>query len=134
LGALGLRVSLTEIDFRVPTPATAQNLEAQKNAYQTLLGICLAEPNCKSFYVWGLNDGSSWIPNRYPGYGAPLLFDDSYKAKPAYDGLIAALKPTAIRTVRGAGFQLKRQEKWNSVFDVRGKRITKLDSNPILIH
>lgn len=94
LAALGLRISLTEIDFRIPTPPTQENLQKQRDAYEQLLGICLAQPACKNFFMWGLNDGSSWIPGQYPGQGAPLLFNDSYQAKPAYDGLVEVLQNT----------------------------------------
>ena len=103
LGDLGLRISLTEIDFRIPTPATAENLASQRAAYETLLGICLANPNCKNFFLWGLNDGSSWIPGQYPGKGAPLLFDDSFNPKPAYAGVQAGLKATPVRAYRTGG-------------------------------
>lgn len=100
LSDLGLRISLTEIDFRIPTPASAANLQAQRQAYEKLIGLCLANPACKTLVFWGLNDGQSWIPGQYPGQGAPLLFDDGFKAKPAYDGVAAQLKdaPTLLRS------------------------------------
>jgi len=103
LSDLGLRISLTEIDFRIPTPPTSSNLDKQREAYQTLLGLCLANPNCKNFFVWGLNDGSSWIPGQYPGQGAPLLFDDGFQAKSAVAGLISELQkpPTTLLSRRG---------------------------------
>lgn len=103
LSELGLRISLTEVDMRIPTPATAQNLEAQRQAYEKLIGLCLANPNCKTLFFWGLNDGQSWIPGQYPGQGAPLLFDDSFRAKPAYDGVAAQLKdaPVNLRLLPG---------------------------------
>jgi endo-1,4-beta-xylanase len=92
LSDLGLRISLTEADFRIPTPASAANLQAQRQAYEKLIGLCLANPACKTIVFWGLNDGQSWIPGNFPGQGAPLLFDDGFKAKPAYDGVAAQLK------------------------------------------
>jgi endo-1,4-beta-xylanase len=109
LSDLGLRISLTEVDFRIPTPASAANLQAQRLAYEKLIGLCLANPACKTIVFWGLNDGQSWIPGNYPGQGAPLLFDDAFKAKPAYDGVAAQLKdaPTFVRP-RGTGNGLGR--------------------------
>ncbi|WP_207958392.1 cellulose binding domain-containing protein, partial [Streptomyces sp. YIM 98790] len=35
-------------------------------------------------------DGDSWVPDVFNGYGAPLLFTDSYQKKPAYDAMLAA--------------------------------------------
>lgn len=107
LADLGLRISLTEIDFRIPTPATQTNLAAQRKAYEDLLSICLSNEQCKRFYMWGLNDGSSWIPGQYPGQGAPLLFDDSFNPKPAYTGLQAGLQVVSIRE---GGLGRKRQD------------------------
>lgn len=102
LSDLGLRISLTEVDIRIPTPASAANLQSQRLAYEKLIGLCLANPACKTIVFWGLNDGQSWIPGQYSGQGAPLLFDDAFKAKPAYDGVAAQLKdaPLLIRPAR----------------------------------
>jgi len=33
-------------------------------------------------------DRYSWIPGFFPGYGAALIFDENYQAKPAYDALL----------------------------------------------
>lgn len=124
LAELGLRISLTEIDFRVPTPPTSAHLAAQRDAYETLLGICLANPNCKNFFLWGLNDGSSWIPGQYAGQGAPLLFDDGFNPKPAYTGLQTVFKvPVALRASRNGGTILLSRERWNADFDLRGRAL-----------
>ncbi len=122
LGDLGLRISLTEIDFRVPTPPTAAHLASQRAAYETLLGICLANPNCKNFFVWGLNDGSSWIPGQYSGQGAPLLFDDSFNPKPAYYGLQTVMTPTAIQSLRRGKFA-QTGPAARQVYDVLGRNL-----------
>lgn len=124
LADLGLRISLTEIDFRLPTPPTSAHLAAQRDAYETLLGICLANPNCKNFFLWGLNDGSSWIPGQYAGQGAPLLFDDGFNPKPAYTGLQTAFQaPVAIRAIRNGRIPLLPGKPWNADFDLRGRAL-----------
>jgi len=124
LSDLGLRISLTEIDFRVPTPPTSAHLAAQREAYETLLGICLANPNCKNFFLWGLNDGSSWIPQQYPGQGAPLLFNDSFNTKPAYAGLQEVFQiPVALRASKSGASILHRTKPWNEVYDLRGRAL-----------
>jgi endo-1,4-beta-xylanase len=124
LADLGLRISLTEVDFRVPTPPTAAHLAAQRQAYETLLGICLANAACKSFILWGLNDGSSWIPGQYPGQGAPLLFDDGFNPKPAYAGLQAVLQtPLALRARRGPAARILARSRGRDGFDLRGRTL-----------
>ncbi len=103
VAALGLDISITELDIRMPLPADSAQLEQQREAYETILSMCLAQPRCKRFYVWGIRDGQSWINNRYPGWGAPLLFTGSgttYTPKPAYHGLIDVLETTPV-SLRG---------------------------------
>ncbi|MEO6097649.1 MAG: endo-1,4-beta-xylanase [Fibrobacteria bacterium] len=90
LASLGLRVSVTELDFRITLPADSAKLAKQKSNYETLLGICLANPNCKTFLTWGFSDAFSWVPAFFPGMGAALIFDAQYGMKPAYHGLQSA--------------------------------------------
>ncbi len=56
LAALGLKVAFTEVDFRVPLPATPEALQKQKEDYQGTLAVCLANSNCNTFIIWGLTD------------------------------------------------------------------------------
>lgn len=105
IAALGLDISLTEIDIRIELPADSVKLQEQREAYETVLSMCLAQPACKSFFIWGMRDGQSWINSRYEGFGAPLLFSGTgseYNPKPAYDGLIHVLQTTtAIKAEPG---------------------------------
>lgn len=104
IAALGLDISITELDIRFQNPSDSTKLAQQREAYETILSICLAQPRCKKFFVWGLRDGSSWINSRYPGYGSPLLFTGSgttYTPKPAYDGLVHILETTPVVSLRG---------------------------------
>jgi len=39
---------------------------------------------------WGFTDAHSWVDQAF-GPDDPLLFDDSYRAKPAYYGVLDAL-------------------------------------------
>jgi endo-1,4-beta-xylanase len=105
IAALNLDISITELDIRFQNPSDSTKLAAQRTAYETILGICLAQPRCKRFYVWGLRDGQSWVNSRFSGYGSPLLFTGSsttYTPKPAYYGLISVLQTTSIRKDPGA--------------------------------
>jgi endo-1,4-beta-xylanase len=91
--ALGLKIHITELDIRVRTPgATAAELAAQNQGFANVTSACLAVPACEAMVVWGLNDGESWVPGTFPGYGQALLFDDSYARKATYNAVSAALQ------------------------------------------
>ncbi|ABN53181.1 MAG TPA: endo-1,4-beta-xylanase Z [Hungateiclostridium thermocellum] len=89
---IGVIVSFTEIDIRIPqseNPATA--FQVQANNYKELMKICLANPNCNTFVMWGFTDKYTWIPGTFPGYGNPLIYDSNYNPKPAYNAIKEAL-------------------------------------------
>jgi endo-1,4-beta-xylanase len=43
--------------------------------------------------TWGVSDRYSWIrsPSQNKAYEQPLLFDESFRPKPAYDAVAGAL-------------------------------------------
>nr|WP_255672844.1 endo-1,4-beta-xylanase [Glycomyces amatae] len=88
---LGLKVRITELDIRIEMPATQQELEQQAQDFQRVTEICAGLADCSGVTVWGVRDGDSWVPGVFPGYGAPLLFNDSNQPKPAYYGALEGL-------------------------------------------
>jgi endo-1,4-beta-xylanase len=88
---LGLDVQVTELDIRMPIPASNANLQQQASDYTKVVQDCLAVSHCTYITVWDVYDGDSWIPSTFPGYGAALLFDTSYQPKPAYTAVLHAL-------------------------------------------
>ncbi len=82
--ALGLRIEITELDIRMPMPATAQDLAQQAVNYQTIVYACVQTVACDAVELAGVFDGDSWVPSTFPGYGAALLFDGSFHPKQAY--------------------------------------------------
>lgn len=102
LAALGLEVSLTELDV---ASCDARSLELrmddQRTRYYELVSACVGEPGCNAVTIWGLIDRYSWLNNNNQGLGGfgscggqaplPLLFDDAYEKKPAYAGVLEAL-------------------------------------------
>jgi endo-1,4-beta-xylanase len=92
LAALGLRLSVTELDVRVELPATAADLARQAETYRDVAAFCLAEPAFEALLMWGFTDKYSWIPSFFPGKGAALIFDERYRPKPAYFALRGALE------------------------------------------
>jgi endo-1,4-beta-xylanase len=89
LAGLGLLVHISEMDVKVNGVggSTAQRLEAQKTAYKSIVAVCLAEPRCEAVTFWGVSDAHTWISG-----DTPLLFDAQYAAKPAYVGVLDALR------------------------------------------
>ena len=94
---LGVDVLFTEVDVRVQVDGDGRPergntaLQAQAERYATLARACVAQPRCRGFTVWGLDDAHSWVPGAYPGAGAALPFDGDLRPKPAFAALRDAL-------------------------------------------
>jgi endo-1,4-beta-xylanase len=99
LAALGLQVHITEMDVRLLLDAngnaSAADLQTQAQVYQSILTVCLQQPNCTAFQVWGVSYNDSWIPSAFPGFGAALPFDFNYQPTPAFYSLLTAMQTTA---------------------------------------
>ncbi|NND89983.1 MAG: hypothetical protein HKN42_03905 [Granulosicoccus sp.] len=76
---LGLEIHVTELDVSIPALGNSSD---QAEVYRQILSICLEQPACRSLKSWGFTDRYSWR-----GQYAPLMFDDSYQYKPAYEAL-----------------------------------------------
>ena len=89
LADLGLTVHISEMDVRISNVSGSQQarLEAQKTAYYEIVRVCLGEPRCEAITFWGFTDAHTWING-----DMPLLFDAQYAAKPAYTGVLDALR------------------------------------------
>jgi endo-1,4-beta-xylanase len=88
---LGLDVAITELDDRIQLPTNSGNLQQQANDYATVVNACLAVSRCVGISQWGVDDGHSWIPGTFPGYGAATMYDNNYQPKPAYNSTVNAL-------------------------------------------
>ncbi|HEY1805207.1 MAG TPA: endo-1,4-beta-xylanase [Terracidiphilus sp.] len=116
LGALGVKVAITEFDITVLPNAGRQptadvTLKVQQNAslnpyvsglpdsiqqalanrYAALMGVFVKHRDVvERVTFWGVTDGDSWL-NDWPVRGRtnyPLLFDRDGRPKPAYDAVI----------------------------------------------
>lgn len=87
LAALGLELSVTEMDVRMKLPAATKELQKQAEAYGDVANFCVSERACKAILIWGVTDKYSWIPGEFPNTGDALIFDKSYKRKLAYTAL-----------------------------------------------
>jgi endo-1,4-beta-xylanase len=85
---LGLLVNISEMDVRIHNASGSQQqrLEAQRSRYHDIVAVCAAAPRCHGVTFWGFTDKYSWIDSTF-GPDDPLLFDDTYHAKPAFFGV-----------------------------------------------
>ncbi|EGG01456.1 family 10 glycoside hydrolase [Melampsora larici-populina 98AG31] len=90
--ALGLDVAISELDIRMPVPASKENLEQQAKDYQEVVQNCRSVTRCYSVTVWGVAQSESWIPKEFPGMGSGLLFDDNFKPTTAFQGVSSIIK------------------------------------------
>ncbi|MFD2765389.1 endo-1,4-beta-xylanase [Micromonospora eburnea] len=87
--------AVTEFDVTTGTPVTQANLIEQGYYYRDAFRIFRAHTkDLLSVTVWGLTDGRSWRNSS----GAPLLFDDNLRAKPAYHGAVDGELSARLRT------------------------------------
>jgi len=97
LTALGLQVHITELDVSLPLDSSGNlarkdDLLRQAEVYRGVVRACLQNPGCTAIQSWGFTDKYSWIGSHSHGtQGAALLFDRSYKPKPAYAALVEEL-------------------------------------------
>ena len=90
---LGLTVNISELDARTLWVPGDQEIrwEAQRVAFQQVVGACAVEPGCEAVTFWGFTDRYSWINVGAEEPDDPLIFDRDYAPKPAHDGVVAGL-------------------------------------------
>ena len=94
IGELGLTVHITEMDVRLQySSADAEtNYADQAALYERVFRTCLVAPSCEVFSTWGPTDRHSWIPDHTGQPDAPVLFDENYQPKPAYEAIMKVLR------------------------------------------
>jgi endo-1,4-beta-xylanase len=88
---LGIDVQITELDDRMPTPASSANLAQQATDYANVAKDCLGVTRCNDITIWGIGEPDSWVPGTFPGQGQALLYDQNYQPKAAYTSFLNAL-------------------------------------------
>ena len=54
--ALGVEVAITELDIRMPTPASQANLAQQQKDYQSVVQACMNVEKCVGITIWDWTD------------------------------------------------------------------------------
>lgn len=98
----GLLVHVSELDVKVNygndiTELTTARAQAQSNQYQNAAYYYQSiVPTSQQFgiTIWGARDRDSWLYSG--GTEWPLLFDNNFDPKPAYDGFTEGLKGNAV--------------------------------------
>lgn len=85
---MGLEVEITEMDVGTSLldVGRGERLAQQADAYGAAARACNAVPACTRFTTWGFTDAVSWLGAGESG----LLFDRSYRPKPAYAAVRSA--------------------------------------------
>jgi endo-1,4-beta-xylanase len=108
-----LEQAVTELDVPTGTPVTDANKIDQgyyyKGVFDMLRGEYASGAKIFSATVWGLVDGQSWRSSS----GAPLLFDDDLKAKPAYYGVTDQALPA--KQLSAIVFQRVAADAWDQL-------------------
>lgn len=92
--ALGVEVIISEMDVRLCADGTNAQ---QAQRYHDIVAACVARPGCTDVTIWGITDKYSFLNDRTDLQCAgtelprPLLWDDAYVQKPAFDSLLDAL-------------------------------------------
>jgi endo-1,4-beta-xylanase len=88
-GDLGVEVQFTELDVQIlkGKGSKEERLAEQGQVYRDVLQVCLRAKNCTAFMTWGFTDRYTWVNDLVGKIEAPLIFDESYQPKPAYDAM-----------------------------------------------
>lgn len=91
--ALGMKVQITELAVSPTAPPSAHDLALQGLVYEEIVRELL--PLCTAIVLWNLSDDRAGAPEPHvgpPDKNAPTLLTGAYLPKPAYTGVIKALR------------------------------------------
>jgi len=81
--SLGVTVRISELDIRMLNPSDSTKLATQATYFGQVVNACNAVAACSGITIWGIDDGTSWIPGTFSDQCCGLLWDSSYQPKPA---------------------------------------------------
>lgn len=89
---IGVQVHVTEMDVYIPKDSSPDPAQKQKEIYKGVLSTCLQFANCTALTTFGITDKYGGEVQAAHPDAAPMLFDANYQPKPAYYGVMEALK------------------------------------------
>jgi endo-1,4-beta-xylanase len=92
---VGVKVHITEMDVYQGPTNSPEAFARQKEIFYNIVHTCLLDSNCIGFMTWGIADRYTWLRTsdwKNMPDAKPVLFDDDFKKKPAYYGVLQALK------------------------------------------
>jgi endo-1,4-beta-xylanase len=92
---VGVKVHISEMDVYQGPTNSPEAFAKQKEIFYNIVHTCLLDSNCIGFMTWGIADRYTWLRTsdwKNMPDAKPVLFDDDYKKKPAYYGVLQALK------------------------------------------
>ena len=100
LATTGLLIHISELDIRVNQNKSDtyefNDTEKQKQSdmYKAVVDSYEALPQAQKFAIttWGVSDKYTWLTSWWHPKEYPLLFDNSYTRKKAYEGFLSGLK------------------------------------------
>jgi endo-1,4-beta-xylanase len=101
LAATGLKVRISELDIRVnPNDKVGYELIPTTASYQADMYYYVIRSYINNVpaaqrhgvTIWGVDDRTSWIRTSQNKMDFPLLFDEALRKKPAYSGVLKALR------------------------------------------
>jgi endo-1,4-beta-xylanase len=100
LASIGLLIHISELDIRVNQNKsdtyifTDAEKQKQSDMYAAVVAAFETIPQNQKFAIttWGVTDKYTWITGWWHPKEYPLLFDQTYAKKKAYDGFLSGLK------------------------------------------
>ncbi len=92
---LGVKVHVTEMDIYQGSTNSPDAFAKQKEIFYNVVHTCMLDSNCIGFMTWGIADRYTWLRTtdwKNMPDAKPVLFDDNFRKKPAYYGVLQALK------------------------------------------
>jgi endo-1,4-beta-xylanase len=90
---LGLETDFTELDVSIsqgPRMGKKERSIKQAEVFSNVFSDCLNNPSCKMVVLWGFTDAYTW-KKTVDRDDKPTIFDEQYRPKPAYYGIMKAL-------------------------------------------
>ncbi|WP_166384009.1 endo-1,4-beta-xylanase [Polaribacter sp. 11A2H] len=95
----GLKLHFAELDVRAnpdndQTSLTSERAGLQKAKFTEVVKIYNSIPlaNKYALTVWGVRDNETWLTDFWGHIDWPLMFNEDYSKKPAYDGFLEGLQ------------------------------------------